>query len=771
MSCSLIEAKFQVLDRTIKMLSKSKSLRTPRVASSEQLRELVETQKPTSLLPTINPVRGVVVTRSKQANPSIDRASRSQPNTAREQKSERRLPPRPSTGRRESYEDSTARLPDKWVDPKQKRVEQLLQDTYHEIGSAVNWGRNANPEAPLSKLLSGSLRDERHEQDSMSCEEDHHDNNQACNDPETFNAAVHNALPPPKRPLTSYGLQPKKSKAYLSTRCRSASFMRSDPQPKNWFAPSAVGTAETSLRPPKAKRKNCRQRPVTDIEKQTKQHQMDVKPPSPPRPEEVEPTRRPVALEVTGESEGKCPPPVSIPTLAPQDDPSFYMLELRLVHPEPLTDWRFQATFTDTSVTPSRTVILDDLAADDDNCLVFDNSQSAPGPVSSRYFNPFLYFPGLRRPSDLYGHVLSIIVTSLQPVTRTVINTSVQFTRFPDEAPVQSTRQHSEAVAAQETSLLRVRPQRNRSASSASRRKPNLRKKQTPRPPPQTSSTNNHDVSTTSLAMDQCSPWSSGDQGGADIDAQSSVVETVAALQLDEPRSPSPTASPRTSQTTEHMGTSPRLPMTTIDKKKMQLQRLRANIRKEMTQIGKVEARTTECVAVSSSRTARKPQAPPRRRRPHAPSVSQANPVASAWEFPVLKPRDPKQMEGQVVELTEAEQAQHQLQMEQQLKSFWAKQLLEMEQLEVGSEQDFKNHNDLPLARIKRIMKSDEDVRMISAEAPVLFAKACEMFILELTLRSWGYSEKNKRRTLQKEDIQTAIRNTDIFDFLVDVIN
>ncbi|KAK1931144.1 hypothetical protein P3T76_013333 [Phytophthora citrophthora] len=44
-------------------------------------------------------------------------------------------------------------------------------------------------------------------------------------------------------------------------------------------------------------------------------------------------------------------------------------------------------------------------------------------------------------------------------------------------------------------------------------------------------------------------------------------------------------------------------------------------------------------------------------------------------------------MEGQVVELTEAEQAQHQLQMEQQLKAFWAKQLLEMEQLEVGSEQ------------------------------------------------------------------------------------
>jgi len=52
------------------------------------------------------------------------------------------------------------------------------------------------------------------------------------------------------------------------------------------------------------------------------------------------------------------------------------------------------------------------------------------------------------------------------------------------------------------------------------------------------------------------------------------------------------------------------------------------------------------------------------------------------------------------------------------------------------------------LARIKRIMKSDEDVHMISAEVLVLFAKACEMFILELTIRSWCYSERSKRRTV-----------------------
>jgi len=51
--------------------------------------------------------------------------------------------------------------------------------------------------------------------------------------------------------------------------------------------------------------------------------------------------------------------------------------------------------------------------------------------------------------------------------------------------------------------------------------------------------------------------------------------------------------------------------------------------------------------------------------------------------------------------------------------------------------------------------------------APVLFAKACEVFILELSIRAWGAAEKSKRRTLQKEDIEAAIRDTEIFDFLV----
>jgi hypothetical protein len=46
-------------------------------------------------------------------------------------------------------------------------------------------------------------------------------------------------------------------------------------------------------------------------------------------------------------------------------------------------------------------------------------------------------------------------------------------------------------------------------------------------------------------------------------------------------------------------------------------------------------------------------------------------------------------------------------------------------------------------------MKLDDDVKMISAEVPILFAKAAELFIQELTIHSWLQTEESRRRTLQ----------------------
>ncbi|ORY54031.1 histone-fold-containing protein, partial [Neocallimastix californiae] len=96
------------------------------------------------------------------------------------------------------------------------------------------------------------------------------------------------------------------------------------------------------------------------------------------------------------------------------------------------------------------------------------------------------------------------------------------------------------------------------------------------------------------------------------------------------------------------------------------------------------------------------------------------------------------------------------------IQAFWQNQLLNIEQTQT----EFKSHS-LPIARIKKVMKSDDDVKTL---APMIFAKACEIFIEELTLRAWMHAEENKRRTLQKSDIATAVSKSDMYDFLIDIV-
>merc|ERR1719259_241667 len=100
------------------------------------------------------------------------------------------------------------------------------------------------------------------------------------------------------------------------------------------------------------------------------------------------------------------------------------------------------------------------------------------------------------------------------------------------------------------------------------------------------------------------------------------------------------------------------------------------------------------------------------------------------------------------------------------LSGFWPKVSEDVRNLT----QNDMRQQELPLARIKRIMKLDEEVKMISSEAPALFSKAAEIFITELALRAWVHTEDNKRRTLQRNDIAMAITKYDQFDFLIDIV-
>ena len=99
------------------------------------------------------------------------------------------------------------------------------------------------------------------------------------------------------------------------------------------------------------------------------------------------------------------------------------------------------------------------------------------------------------------------------------------------------------------------------------------------------------------------------------------------------------------------------------------------------------------------------------------------------------------------------------------LNVYWQNQVTKLE----TEEHDYKLHQ-LPLARIKKVMKADPEVKMISAEAPILFAKGCDIFITELTMRAWIHAEENKRRTLQRSDIASALAKSDMFDFLIDIV-
>ncbi|KAJ3172512.1 hypothetical protein HDU88_005840 [Geranomyces variabilis] len=104
-------------------------------------------------------------------------------------------------------------------------------------------------------------------------------------------------------------------------------------------------------------------------------------------------------------------------------------------------------------------------------------------------------------------------------------------------------------------------------------------------------------------------------------------------------------------------------------------------------------------------------------------------------------------------------------QITQMMSSFWQQTARDVEHGQL----DFKFHQ-LPLARVKKVMKADEDAKMISAEAPMIFSKACEIFILELTMRAWIHAEEHKRRTLQRSDVATAISKSDQYDFLIDIV-
>ena len=71
-----------------------------------------------------------------------------------------------------------------------------------------------------------------------------------------------------------------------------------------------------------------------------------------------------------------------------------------------------------------------------------------------------------------------------------------------------------------------------------------------------------------------------------------------------------------------------------------------------------------------------------------------------------------------------------------------------------------------PLGTIKRLVKLDDDVNMVNQEAIFCVSKATEYFIESLAKESFGYTTKNKKKTILKNDVSTAIETVEALAFL-----
>ncbi len=59
---------------------------------------------------------------------------------------------------------------------------------------------------------------------------------------------------------------------------------------------------------------------------------------------------------------------------------------------------------------------------------------------------------------------------------------------------------------------------------------------------------------------------------------------------------------------------------------------------------------------------------------------------------------------------------------------------------------------------------------MVSQEAVALYARACELFILDLTKRALSHSDANRRKTILQSDIAASVLESGKFDFLIDIV-
>lgn len=95
----------------------------------------------------------------------------------------------------------------------------------------------------------------------------------------------------------------------------------------------------------------------------------------------------------------------------------------------------------------------------------------------------------------------------------------------------------------------------------------------------------------------------------------------------------------------------------------------------------------------------------------------------------------------------------------------------EEEEEETEKEEKTEKLSRLPLGRVKHIMKMDPDVKMASQECVFLISKATELFVDSLAKECYTYTVQNNKKTISKNDVDTAVEAVDCLAFLEGAID
>ncbi|KAF9403946.1 hypothetical protein BGZ94_004445 [Podila epigama] len=76
----------------------------------------------------------------------------------------------------------------------------------------------------------------------------------------------------------------------------------------------------------------------------------------------------------------------------------------------------------------------------------------------------------------------------------------------------------------------------------------------------------------------------------------------------------------------------------------------------------------------------------------------------------------------------------------------------------------------LPAARVKRIIKEDKEIAMVSNDAVFLISMATELFLGSFATKAFNLAKMEKRKTVSYKDLATAVSQHDSLEFLQDLV-